>query len=281
MAPDATNVAPETAQVEPVVSPYDRALDNAAASRKSGKWDEARLELNGALKLAQTPAEKSAVYGQIGSTYEAQGNHAQGQAQFRQAMSVPDVPAAQKLSANLALATSLRDGKNYVEAGKEIDAILANEDYDVGLNEYLLALNIRGNAQAQAKDWERARQTFDEIVQMPANEEDLTSAAVYARASAQLNSAKSYLEENKPVQARDQLRELKKTMLALPKGAAMTDFFSWVTQQSIAQSYLIEKNKTSARIELEKLLAMPQLPEEFATQAKEDLATLKVPATAK
>ena len=278
VAPD---TAPETESVAPAVAPYNQALDNAAALVKNGKWDAARLELNGALKLAQTPAEKADIYEKIGAIYEAQGSHAQAQVQFRQAMSVPNVSAAQKMSAHLALAASLRDAKNYVAAGKETDAIFADATYDLGLSDTMVALGIRGDAQLQAKDWEGARASFDELVQLPLNDDDLTPAAVYAPAIKQLNRANALLEANQPAPAREQFRALQKTLPTLPQGAAMTSFFGWLAQQSIAQSYLNGKDNGNARVELEKLLAMPQLPADIAAQTQEDLAALQAPATGK
>lgn len=271
----APNAAPEIAQVAPEIAPYDQAIEGATALGQNGKWDEARLELARALDAATSPEQKAVVYQKIGATYQAQNNYAQGQAQFRKAMSVPDVSAAQKLSAHLALASSLRDAKNYGEADKEIDAILADENYGIGLSDYMVALGIRGDAQMAAKDEEGARQSFDELVRLPLNQEDLTPAAVYAGAIAQLNSGRALLEEKKPAPAREQFRALQKILPTLPKDRAMTNFFGWVAQQSIAQSYLDEKNSNGARVELGKLLAMPQLPAEMATQTKEDLAALK------
>lgn len=273
--------AQEAAQVAPEASPYDKALDRAFELGQEGKWDEARAELDNALKLAQTPEEKAHVYGQIGATYEAQGNHEQSQIQFRKVMEVTDVSVAQKKLAHLALATSLRDGKSFVEAGRETDLILADKAYNLDIIERMTALSIRGDAQMEAKEWQAARKTFDEILQLPVTEEEASTVTEYARAAAQFNNGKSYLRDGKPAEARAQLRTLQGSLAKLPQEEAMTSFFDWAAQQLIAQSYLDEKDNANARAELEKLLALAELPEDVRTRAQNDLAAVKTRLTDK
>ena len=267
--------AQETEQVAPALSPYDVALDRAFELGQEEKWDEARAELAKALDAATAPEEKSYVYGQIGATYEAQGNHEMSQAQFRKAKDVPDVPIAQKKLAHIALATSLRDGKNFVDAGKEADLILADEAYDLDIIERMATLSIRGDAQMEAKQWEAARKTLDEVLQLPITDEEASPVTQYARAAAQMNIGKAYLGEGKSSEARAQFRILQENLAKLPEGEELTVFFGWAVQQFFAKSYMDEKDDAKARVELEKLLAMPDLPEEIKTQAQSDLAAIK------
>ncbi len=271
--------AQEPAPVAPVASPYDAALDRAFELGKLYAWDEARVELDKALKLAASPTDKAYVHGQIGAAYQEQKRYAEAAMQFRRIIAVPDVPLEQKKTAHLALATSLRDAKNYDAARREADLILADKSYALAPIERMIALSIRGDAQMDAKDWIGARRSYDAVLAVPANANE--PMFDFTRAMAYYNVGKSYLRGGQALEARLQLRGVQYSLMHLPQGEAMTDFLGGATQQLIVESYMDEKDDAGARTELEQLLAMPNLPAAISKQAQEDLAKVKARLTAK
>ena len=259
--------------VAAALSPYDEALERAYALGQLQVWDEARAALDEALQLAQTAEQKTTVYGQIGATYVAENRHQEAQAQFRLAMNAPGAPLKQKQLAHFALATSLRDAKDYAAAGREADAILAPKTYALSPLERAVALSIRGDAQMDAEAWSAARRTYDEVLSIKTDKS--SPMFDFTRAAARFNVGKSYLRGGEPMTARLVLRGTQGSLATLPMGESMTDFLGWATQDLIAQSYIVERDDVNARVELELLLKMPGLPEDASAQARADLAKVR------
>ena len=270
-APLLTAHAQDAPAALPAAHPaYDAALDRALELGKLNAWDEARAELGKALQAATSPEEIAYVYGQMGATYQTQKLYAEAATQFRKMME--SAPEAQKQTAHLALATSLRDAKDFKSAGREAERILADRNYALSPIERMVALSIVGDAQLEAKNWTNARRSYDQVLSVKTGESD--AMFDFTRATAHFNIGKSYLRGGQPLEARLQLRAVQESLAHLPAGEAMTEFLGGATQQFIAQSYLDEKDDANARAELEILLEMPNLPAAIMQQAQGDLAKI-------
>lgn len=248
---------------------YDEARDAATRETEAQHYAAARKALAAAVTLAKTPVDKGSALLAIGETYKEENNPQQERLALDKVFAMPEAAVADRLQAHFDIGISYLKTGQTANARDDFLEIRNNKQYALAPHEKVSLGYLIGATYQQEKNYARARQEFNRVLNSGWNDADTPVLLE----NIQENYAECYLTEGNYAQARTEFDKILTlvidTALSAENQIALLDI-KQVARLRVGQSYLAEKNYAQAKLEYQKVLAMePLLPVNKAEAEKQ------------
>lgn len=280
---------------------YDEAYQEAKVAFEAKDFARARTLMAFALILAATPHEKNHALIRIGETYKQEGNFAKALEIWQGALHLQNLQPAERFETLMAIGTGYQEAQKHQAARETFNKIL--QDPQVTDEARLPAQMALAKSWMDEAKYDESRAILNKVVFHPQADFSIKSAAQtwiaitfskegkHERAREEFSKlrdaqenhplqwmsfifiAGTYTSENNHAQARTELMKLLNR--PTPAGLSLEDAKSFdaaktAAHRDMAHSYIKEKNRAQAQVEIEKFGALPGVsPEDKAALQKE------------